>query len=182
VAAELEAHPADVVIMIHHETTNGVTNDVAGVAAVLKRNEVFVVDSMSGFGGLPIDLSRVDFMVSSANKCVPGVPGFAFTICRREALLATEGNARSISLNLLDQWKGLEKTGQFRFTPPTHAMLAFSQALDEHAAAGGVAGANAKFAACQVQYTRTHTHTHTTTTTHAPTAATSTTTTTVSAN
>jgi heme A synthase len=49
--------------------------------------------------------------------------------CRRDALRATAGWARSLSLDLLAQWQGLEVNGQFRFTPPTHAILAFDQAL-----------------------------------------------------
>jgi hypothetical protein len=145
VAAELAAHPADVVFMIHHETTAGIINPVSEIAAVLQKGEIFVVDSMSGFGGLPITLSRVDFMVSSANKCIPGVPGFAFALARKEALLATAGNARSVALDLLAQYEGFAKNGQFRFTPPTHALLAFSTALDEHTARGGVAAAFARF-------------------------------------
>ena len=145
VASELHDNPVDVVFMVHHETTCGIINDVSGVASKLNNGEIFVVDSMSGFGGIPIDLSRVDFMVSSANKCIPGVPGFAFTLARKEALLETEGNARSIALDLLAQWKGLEKNGQFRFTPPTHTLVAFSKALEEHTERGGVAGANARF-------------------------------------
>eukprot|EP00038_Savillea_parva_P012541 m.205358 g.205358 ORF g.205358 m.205358 type:complete len:743 (+) comp22903_c0_seq1:64-2292(+) len=154
VAEELAAHPADVVFMIHHETTAGIINPVSDIAQVLTHNEIFVVDSMSGFGGLPLSLDRVDFMVSSANKCIPGVPGFAFALARREALLATEGNARSLALDLLDQWRGFEKNGQFRFTPPTHALLAFSEALREHKARGGVAANHARFTENQAIITK----------------------------
>ena len=113
VAAELAEHPADVVLMVHHETTCGIVNDVEAIGAVLQKGEVFVVDAMSGFGGIPLDLTKagVDFMVSSANKCIPGVPGFAYAIAKRESLLATEGNARSLALDLLAQWKGFNKNG-----------------------------------------------------------------------
>ena len=102
---------------------------------------------MSSFGAVPLDLSQagVDYLVSSANKCIEGVPGFAFAIARREALLETEGWARTVSLDLLAQWKGLDANGQFRFTPPTHALLAFHQALLELEAEGGVEGRGARY-------------------------------------
>src|SRR5206468_9591181 len=77
--------------------------------------------------------------------CIEGVPGFSFVICRREALLACEGCARSLSLDLLDQFKGLEKNGQFRYTPPTHSILAFEQALQELEQEGGVAARGARY-------------------------------------
>jgi 2-aminoethylphosphonate-pyruvate transaminase len=97
---------------------------------------------MSAFGAVPFDLAacNIDYLVSSANKCIEGVPGFGFAICRREKLVATAGWARTLCLDLLDQWKGLESNGQFRFTPPTHTILAFEQALNELAAEGGVHG------------------------------------------
>jgi 2-aminoethylphosphonate-pyruvate transaminase len=81
----------------------------------------YIVDAMSSFAGIPIDLktSGIDYLVSSANKCVEGVPGFSFVIARREALVACEGYARSLSLDLLGQLKGFEKNDQFRYTPPT---------------------------------------------------------------
>jgi len=104
---------------------------------------------MSSFGAIPIDWVgvRIDFLISSANKCLEGVPGFSFVICRRDALLACGGYARSLSLNLLDQFKGFEKNGQFRYTPPTHALLAFEQALLELEQEGGVAGRRARYQA-----------------------------------
>ena len=109
------------------------------------------VDAMSSFGAIPLNLATagIDYLVSSANKCIEGVPGFALVLARREALLATVGRARTLSLDLLAQWQGLEKDGQFRFTPPTHAMLAFAQALKELAAEGGIAGRGARCALSQ---------------------------------
>ena len=107
----------------------------------------YFVDAMSSFGAVPLNLAEcsIDYLVSSANKCVEGVPGFAFVLARREALLATEGFARSLSLDLLAQWKGLERDGQFRFTPPTHALLAFHQALLELEQEGGVEARAARY-------------------------------------
>jgi 2-aminoethylphosphonate-pyruvate transaminase len=102
---------------------------------------------MSSFGAIPLNLAeaRIDYLVSSANKCIEGVPGFSFVLARRDALLATEGHARSVSLDLLAQWRGLEANGQFRFTPPTHALLAFAQALAELMMEGGVEGRNGRY-------------------------------------
>src|SRR5262249_46857148 len=108
---------------------------------------VYCVDAMSSFGAVPLDLAdwKIDFLVSSANKCIEGVPGFGFVLARRERLAATAGYARSLSLDLHAQWQGLEKDGQFRFTPPTHARLAFRQAGRELEAGGGVAGRAARY-------------------------------------
>jgi 2-aminoethylphosphonate-pyruvate transaminase len=104
---------------------------------------------MSSFGAVPLDIEAagVDYLVSSANKCIEGVPGFAFTVARRSSLIATKGQARSVSHDLFAQWDGLETDGQFRFTPPTHALLAFDQALTELADEGGVPGRAARYAA-----------------------------------
>ncbi len=132
------------VAVVHSETTTGLINPIEAIGALVKKKHRrrFIVDAMSSFGGVPIDLAEgdIDFIVSSANKCIEGVPGFGFIIARREALLECEGRARTVSLDMLAQWKGLESNGQFRFTPPTHALLAFHQALDELDGEGGVAG------------------------------------------
>lgn len=137
------------VAVVHCETTTGVLNDVAAIAEVAsRRGRGLLVDAMSSFGAVPMDLSEVpaDFLVSSANKCIEGIPGFSFAIARLAALEKTAGNARALSLDLHAQWAGLEKNGQFRFTPPTHALLAFRQALVELEAEGGVAGRRARYA------------------------------------
>jgi 2-aminoethylphosphonate-pyruvate transaminase len=138
------------VALVHCETTTGILNPVDGIGQVVEgHGRQFIVDAMSSFGAVPIDIESagVDYLVSSANKCIEGVPGFAFTVARRSSLIATEGQARSVSLDLFAQWKGLEADGQFRFTPPTHALLAFDQALTELADEGGVPGRAARYAA-----------------------------------
>lgn len=151
VAAALEGDPAIThVAIVHCETTTGIFNPIREIGAVVRRfNRCYFVDAMSSFGAVPLNLAdcSIDYLVSSANKCVEGVPGFAFALARREALLATEGFARSLSLDLLAQWKGLEGDGQFRFTPPTHVLLAFHQALLELEREGGVAGRAARYRA-----------------------------------
>ena len=129
------------VALVHSETTTGMINPIDEIGAVVRRHKRrLIVDAMSSFGGMPIEPEKtgIDFLVSSANKCVEGVPGFGLIVASRAALLECEGRARSLSLDVFGQWKALETNGQFRFTPPTHALLAFHQALDELVAEGGV--------------------------------------------
>jgi 2-aminoethylphosphonate-pyruvate transaminase len=134
------------VAVVHCETTTGMINPVAEIAARARgRGCEVIVDAMSSFGAVPLDLGDVDYLISSANKCIEGVPGFAFALARVDALRAAEGRARSLALDLHAQWRGLEDSGQFRFTPPTHALLAFHQALVELEAEGGIAGRAARY-------------------------------------
>jgi 2-aminoethylphosphonate-pyruvate transaminase len=137
-----ESPPTHVAI-VHLETTTGILNPIDEIAQIVREQGCrFIVDAMSSFGGVPIDFSvlQPDYLVSSANKCLEGVPGFSYVLARREALESTSGYARSVSLDLLAQWQGFERNGQFRFTPPTHALRAFDQALEEFTREGGVAG------------------------------------------
>ncbi len=136
------------VAVVHCETTTGIINPIQKIGSLAKTAGArYIVDAMSSFGAVPISVpaAHIDYLVSSANKCIEGVPGFSFAIARRETLLETEGWARSLCLDLLDQWKGLEKNGQFRFTPPTHALLAFHRALAELDAEGGPEGRAARY-------------------------------------
>jgi len=136
------------VAAVHCETTTGILNPIVEIGKVVKKHgRSYVLDAMSSFGAIPIDFEAagIDYLISSANKCIEGVPGFSFVIARRAALLACEGCARSLSLDLLDQLKGFEKNGQFRYTPPTHAILAFQQALNEFDQEGGLSGRAARY-------------------------------------
>lgn len=136
------------VFVVHCETTTGIVNPIEEIGRLVKASGlVYCVDAMSSFGAVPIDLEAcgIDYLVSSANKCIEGVPGFSFILARKAALLKTRGYARSLSLNLLAQWRGLESNGQFRFTPPTHTILAFHAALQELLAEGGVEGRAARY-------------------------------------
>jgi len=131
------------VCVVHCETTTGMVNPIEEIGElVTKSGATYFVDAMSSFGAVPIDLARcnIDYLVSSANKCIEGVPGFSFVLCKLSALQETAGYARSVSLDLLGQYQGFEKNGQFRFTPPTHALVAFRQALAELELEGGVEG------------------------------------------
>jgi 2-aminoethylphosphonate-pyruvate transaminase len=127
-----------------------VLNPLRAIGEVVRAaGRTFLVDAMSSFGALPIELedAGVDFLAASANKCLEGIPGLAFVIARRSAMEELEGRARTLSLDLHAQWRGLEKDGQFRFTPPTHALLALRQALIEHELEGGVAARGARYRA-----------------------------------
>ena len=155
VAAALAADPAIThVAIVQCETTSGVLNPVAEIAAaVAAAGRRLLIDAMSAFGALPLDARLVPFdaVAASSNKCFEGVPGIGFVIARREALAATEGNAHSLSLDLHDQWQAMEKNAQWRFTPPTHVLVAFDRALAEHRAEGGVAGRGQRYRAnCKI--------------------------------
>ena len=136
------------VLLVHCETSSGILNPVAEIADVVEQQgRRLIIDSMSAFGAIDIRSSdfRFDAIVSSANKCFEGVPGFGFALLRKEALQQSATNAHSLSMDLYDQWCYLEKTGQWRFTPPTHTVAAFTQALKEHQAEGGVVGRFARY-------------------------------------
>ncbi|MCS3769628.1 2-aminoethylphosphonate-pyruvate transaminase [Aeromonas hydrophila] len=135
--------------MVHCETTTGMLNPLEEVAALCQRRGIrLIVDAMSSFGGIPIDMGRlgIEFLISSANKCIQGVPGFGFVIARRAALAACAGHARSVSLDLHAQWQTMEQQGgKWRFTSPTHTVLAFAQALRELEAEGGIAARHQRY-------------------------------------
>jgi 2-aminoethylphosphonate-pyruvate transaminase len=151
VDALLAADPAIThVAVVHCETSSGILNPVEAIAQVVATHgRRLIIDAMSAFGALPTDLRELpcDALVASANKCFEGVPGFGFALIRREALVASAGNAHSLSLDLYDQWAAMERSGQWRFTPPTHVVAAFAQALTEHEAEGGAVGRLARYTA-----------------------------------
>ncbi|MBK9782317.1 MAG: 2-aminoethylphosphonate--pyruvate transaminase [Anaerolineales bacterium] len=136
------------VAAIHCETTTGIINPIEDYGRIVrKHNRTYIVDAMSSFGAYPIDLKKceIDFLISSSNKNIEGVPGFSFVLARKAALIAAKGFARTLSLDLFAQWEGLEGDGQFRFTPPIHSILAFRQALIELEQEGGVSARGARY-------------------------------------
>ena len=149
VADHLAQDPAIThVSMVHGETTSGILNDVAAVGKVVKAaGKIFIVDAMSTFGGVDVPVADwgIDFLISSANKCIQGVPGFSFILATRAELEDSQGKARSLALDLYDQWKTMEVDGKWRFTSPTHVVLAFAQALKELKAEGGVPARYARY-------------------------------------
>ncbi len=136
------------VAVVHCETTSGILNPIEDVSEIVKKHgRRLLVDAMSAFGAIPLD-SRVvhfDAAVASSNKCLEGVPGLGFCIARKDALAATKDSSPSLSLDLHDQWQAMEGNGQWRFTPPTHCILAFDKALDEFEEEGGVAGRGGRY-------------------------------------
>ena len=149
VEAALAADPAIThVAAVHCETTSGVLNPVEEIAGVVERaGRSLLIDAMSAFGALPLDARRLRFdaVAASSNKCFEGVPGMGFVLVRRPVLEAAAGNAPALTLDLHDQWQAMEKNGQWRFTPPTHVIAAFDQALSEHEAEGGVEGRGGRY-------------------------------------
>ena len=138
------SHNAEIthVAVVHCETTTGVLNPLKEIAHLVKMHgKKLIVDAMSSFGGVPLDVHElgIDFLISSANKCIQGVPGFGFIIARCSELLHCKGVSKSLSLDIYDQWEAMEKGhGKWRFTSPTHVVRAFKQAMDELAEEGGV--------------------------------------------
>ncbi|QKE73679.1 2-aminoethylphosphonate--pyruvate transaminase [Arthrobacter citreus] len=136
------------IVMVHCETTTGILNPIEVVADLSKEfNKTLMIDAMSSFGGIEIDVQKleIDYLISSANKCIQGVPGFGFVIAKLEKLVKCEGVARSLSLDLFDQWKEMDKEGKWRFTSPTHVVAAFSKAIDELIEEGGVSARFARY-------------------------------------
>ena len=137
------------VAFVHCETTTGILNPLPELARVVKAHgKKLIVDAMSSFGGVPLDVQElgIDFLISSANKCIQGVPGFGFIIARRSELMACKGVSRSLSLDIYDQWETMEKGhGKWRFTSPTHVVRAFKEAMEELKAEGGVAAGYARY-------------------------------------
>lgn len=128
--------------MIHHETTTGMLNPVKQVAQIARKNDcVFIVDAISSYAGIPIDINDlgVDFLLSTSNKCIQGMAGLAFVICRKSELERTKSYpARSFYLNLYQQFDCFERTEQMRFTPPVQVIYALRQAIAEYFQEGGI--------------------------------------------
>ena len=153
IAELLAANPSIThVSMVHSETTSGILNDIEAVGKVVKAaGKTFIVDAMSSFGGVDIPVADygIDFLISGANKCIQGVPGFAFILARREKLEQSRGKARSLSLDLYEQWQSMNADGKWRFTSLTHAVMAFAKAMEELEQEGGIPVRHARYAANQ---------------------------------
>ncbi|WP_125761800.1 2-aminoethylphosphonate--pyruvate transaminase [Companilactobacillus hulinensis] len=156
VKSVVEMHPEIThFAMIHCETTTGILNPIEDIIPWVKEQKIVtIVDAMSSFGGIPIDVSGIgiDFLISSTNKCIQGVPGFSFVIARRSVLEATKGTSRTLSLDLYDQYHEMEvNNGKWRFTSPTHVVHAFAQALEELKLEGGLQRRYKRFQSNQKQ-------------------------------
>lgn len=145
-------HQKDItaIAMVHSETTSGILNELEEIAALAKENnQLFIVDAMSSFGGITIDVKAldIDFLISSSNKCIQGVPGFSFIIGKKAEIEQRKDYARSLSLDIYGQFKEMDKDGKWRFTSPTHTVLAFHQALIELEEEGGIKNRNLRYLA-----------------------------------
>jgi len=137
------------ILTVHCETTSGILNPIVEIGALAQKyGKSYLIDSMSAFGALPLDAQAIkpDAIAASSNKCIEGVPGLGFVIARRTALERTAGNATTLVLDLHDQWRNFEKTGQYRFTPPIHVIVSFHQALTEFFEEGGQPGRHKRYA------------------------------------
>ncbi len=136
------------VVIVHCETTSGILNPIQIISKIIKKYQrSLIIDAMSSFGAIPIDCKKVPFdaVIASSNKCLEGVPGMGFAIIRKTALENCEGHSHSLSLDIFAQWKAMELSGQWRFTPPTHVIAAFDQALTLFEAEGGVINRNSRY-------------------------------------
>lgn len=136
--------------LIHCETSTGILNPLKGIADVVARHgRRLIIDAMSSFGALAIDAREAAFdaVIAASGKCIEGPPGMGFVIARRSALEASAGNCSSLALDLHDQWTYMEKTTQWRYTPPTHVVVAFAAALEQFVAEGGQRAREARYAA-----------------------------------
>jgi 2-aminoethylphosphonate-pyruvate transaminase len=129
------------VAVVHCETTTGIINPIHEIGKIVKKYDcTYIVDAMSSFGAysIPVEEFGIDYLISSSNKCIEGVPGFSFVLANKKSLQSCKGSARTLALDLFAQWEGLEKNGQFRFTPPVQVLKAFHQALVELEEEGGI--------------------------------------------
>jgi 2-aminoethylphosphonate-pyruvate transaminase len=151
VARKLDADPSITHVgLIHCETSTGILNPLAEIAeAVAQRGRRLIVDAMSSFGAIPIDAGTVPFdaLIAASGKCIEGPPGMGFVFARKSALEQSAGNSTSLSLDLYDQWAYMEKTTQWRYTPPTHVVVALDAALEQYLAAGGQPARLARYTA-----------------------------------
>jgi 2-aminoethylphosphonate-pyruvate transaminase len=147
--AQLNADPSiSHVVLIHCETGAGVLNPLAAVAEVCQRHDRgLVVDAMSSFAALPIDAReiRFDALVAASGKCLEGVPGMGFVFIRKAVIEACAGHSQSLAMDLHDQFEYMERTGQWRFTPPTHVVVALSEAIAQFEEEGGQAARLARY-------------------------------------
>ncbi|HWX36326.1 MAG TPA: 2-aminoethylphosphonate--pyruvate transaminase [Steroidobacteraceae bacterium] len=150
IEAALTADPSIThVAQVHCETGTGILNalrEIANIAAKHRRS--LIVDAMSSYGAVPIDARtiRFDALVGASGKCLEGVPGIGFVIARRTTLERCAGNSHSLAMDLVDQWQYMNKTGQWRFTPPTHVIAALRAAINEYQKQGGQPARLARYA------------------------------------
>lgn len=147
--AALAADPSIThVAQVHCETGTGILNPLPQIASIVEnRGRGLIIDAMSSYGAIPIDARtvRFDALIAASGKCLEGVPGMGFVIAQRTSLERSGGNTASLAMDLLDQWQYMNKTGQWRYTPPTHVVAALRAAIDQYQAQGGQAARLARY-------------------------------------
>ena len=136
------------VALVHCETSSGILNPLNEISLLCKKfKKKLIVDAMSSFGGISINIKKnnIDTLVSSANKCLEGIPGFSFSIIKKNSLSKSKNNANTLSLDLYEQWKGFQKNNQWRFTPPIQAIVALSSSLNQLKNEGGIINRNKRY-------------------------------------
>jgi 2-aminoethylphosphonate-pyruvate transaminase len=136
------------VAIVHCETSTGILNPLAAIADVAAaRGRGLIVDAMSSFGAIDIDAGavRFDAVIGASGKCLEGVPGMGFVLLRRDVLQAAAGNSHSLAMDLHDQWTYMQRTGQWRYTPPTHVVAALDEALAQYLEEGGLAARGERY-------------------------------------
>jgi len=136
--------------LIHCETSTGILNPLPEIADVVaKRGRSLIVDAMSSFGAIPIDAKKIPFdaLIAASGKCIEGPPGMGFVFVRKSVLEQCAGRSTSLALDLYDQWTYMERTTQWRYTPPTHVVVAVDAALEQYIAAGGQPARYRRYAA-----------------------------------
>ena len=137
------------VALVHLETSAGILNPLDAIAAMCRQHgKRLIVDAMSSFGAIDIDARQTPFdaVVAASGKCLEGVPGMGFVIVRRSVLERCEGNSHSLAMDLYDQWAYMNRTTQWRFTPPTHVVAALDQAIAQYIEEGGLEARGARYA------------------------------------
>ena len=137
------------VALVHCETSTGILNPLHEIAIVVARHgKGLIVDAMSSFGALEIDarVTPFDAVVAASGKCLEGVPGMGFVLVRRATLEGCEGRSHSLAMDLYDQWIYMNKTTQWRYTPPTHVVAALDAALTQYFEEGGLAARGGAYA------------------------------------
>jgi 2-aminoethylphosphonate-pyruvate transaminase len=147
--AALAADPAIThVAQVHCETSSGLLNPLPEIAAIVAaRGRRLIVDAMSSYGAIPVDARKIPFdaLIAASGKCLEGVPGLGFVIVRRSTLESSKGNSHSLAMDLYEQWRYMQETGQWRFTPPTHVVAALRAALDQYGEEGGLPARLARY-------------------------------------
>lgn len=143
------------VAYVHCETTAGILNNITMIQQLIcKYQKISIVDAMSSFASVDINITdlNIDYLITSSNKCLHGVPGAAIIFAKRSQLETCENISDSLSLDLYEQYRYMEdQPGSFRFTSPTHVLLALHHAVEELLETGGIQQRNQRYHKIQDQ-------------------------------